>query len=67
MEVIADRSGKWCGNAIRLATHEEAEAYAHDLFMRWMLVRETRVIESADPVNYRFDSNEGRLVRLEED
>jgi hypothetical protein len=52
-EVIADTSGKWCGNALRVATREEAEANVRDLMMRWFAVRETRVVESDDPVNYR--------------
>ena len=51
-EVIADSSGEWCGNSLRFATKEEAEANVFDLSMRWMLVRETRVVESTDPVNY---------------
>src|SRR5229473_3394484 len=50
-EVIADASGKWCGNALRFATREEAEANVRDLMMRWFAVRETRVVESDDPVN----------------
>jgi len=29
-EVIADSSGKWCGNALRFATREEAEANVRD-------------------------------------
>ena len=53
-EVIADRSGQWCGNALRFATREEAEANVRDLMMRWFAVRETRVLESNDPVNYRY-------------
>ena len=53
-EVIADSSGKWCGNALRFATREEAEANVRDLSMRWLAVRETRVVESADPVNYTY-------------
>jgi hypothetical protein len=52
-EVIADNSGKWCGNAVRFATKEEAEADVRDLANRWFLVRETRVVESSDPVNYK--------------
>jgi hypothetical protein len=52
-EVIADSSGKWCGNALRFATRQEAEANVQDLMMRWFAVRETRVVESDDPVNYR--------------
>ena len=51
-EVIADASGKWCGNGRRFATREEAEANARDLMMRWFAaVLETRLVESDDPVN----------------
>ena len=53
-EVIADSSGKFYGNALRFATREEAEANVKDLAARWILVRETRVVESDDPVNYRY-------------
>ena len=58
-EVIADDSGKWVGNALRFATKAEAEANVADLFSRWMLVKETRVTESSDPVNYAWVN--GRL------
>lgn len=58
-EVIADSSGKWAGNALRFATREEAEANVSNLAARWFLVRETRVVESDDPVNYRWV--DGRL------
>jgi len=50
VEVIADNSGKWCGNALRFATRADAELYAVNLSMRWTLVRDWRVVESADPV-----------------
>jgi hypothetical protein len=53
-EVIADSSGKWSGNALRFATREEAEANVHDLMMRWFAVRDTRVVECDDPVNYSY-------------
>jgi hypothetical protein len=53
-EVIADASGQWSSNACRFETEAEAEAYAHDLFMRWTLVRETRVVQCNDPVVCRF-------------
>jgi hypothetical protein len=62
-EVIADSSGKFCGNALRFATKEEAEANVLDLSFRWTAVRETRVVESADPVNYRYVN--GRLEKVE--
>jgi hypothetical protein len=52
-EVIADHSGKWCGNALRFATEAEAWEDVRDLANRWFAVRETRVVKSEDPVNYR--------------
>ena len=52
VEVIADNSGQWAGNACRYPTKEEAEVAAIDLSMRWMLVRDWRVVESDDPANY---------------
>jgi hypothetical protein len=61
-EVIADSSGKWCGNALRFATKEEAEISVANLAMRWLAVRETRVVESDDPVNYAIVGNEMKAV-----
>jgi len=61
-EVIADSSGKWAGNALRFATRQEAEANVQDLMMRWFAVHETRVVQSDDPVNYRYIN--GRLESL---
>lgn len=62
-EVIADGSGKWVGNALRFATKEEAEANVRALAWRWLAVMETRVVESSDPVNYRYV--DGSLVAME--
>jgi hypothetical protein len=53
-EVIADDSGTWAGNALRFATEAEAQMYVRDLSMRWTLVRDTRVVESDEPVNYQI-------------
>jgi hypothetical protein len=53
-EVQADSSGKWSGNALRFATRDEAEDNVRALAKRWSLVRDTRVIESDDPVNSRW-------------
>jgi hypothetical protein len=64
-EVIADNTGKWCGNALRFATKEEAEANVKDLECRWFAVRETRVVECGDPVNYRWVPGKG-LEAVEE-
>lgn len=63
-EVIADSSGQWVGNQLRFATRAEAEAQVFDLSMRWTLVRDTRVVPSEDPVNYRYV--DGRLLDLVE-
>lgn len=64
-EVIADSSGTWCDNGLRFATREEAEANVLALAVRWFLVRETRVVETDEPVNYAWV--DGALVRLEEE
>lgn len=45
VEVIADNSGQWAGNALEFATREEAENYASDLYARWTAVQKTRVVE----------------------
>ena len=47
----------------RFETREQADAYVRDLAFRWTLVRQTRVVESEEPVNYRFV--EGRLRSTE--
>ena len=63
-EVIADGSGQWAGNSLRFATREEAEANVRALSTRWMAVRDTRVVESDDPVNYAWV--DGRTVPVPE-
>jgi hypothetical protein len=45
VEVIADSSGKWCGNGLRFDTEAAAEAYARDLMDRWVLVTDWRVVK----------------------
>ena len=50
-EVIADESKKWCPNGLAFERKEDAEAWVADLACRWILVRETRVVESDEPVN----------------
>lgn len=63
-EVIADSGGKWTGNGLRFATEAEALANVAHLADRWMLVRDTRVVESNDPVNYAWI--DGELVTVKE-
>jgi len=53
-EVQTDDTGKWYGNALRFATSGEAKAQVRELMMRWFAVRDTRVIECDEPVNYRY-------------
>jgi hypothetical protein len=62
-EVQTDDTGKWYGNALRFGTREEAEAQVQDLMIRWFAVKETRVVECNDPVNYRYV--DGRLENIE--
>ena len=61
-EVIADASGKWCGNALRFPTFEEADGNVRDLYARWTLVRDFRVVPSTDEPNHRWQ--EGKLISL---
>lgn len=56
-EVIADNSGTWAGNALRFTTRAAAESWVEGLRMRWMLVREIRVVESDDEPNRDSDGN----------
>lgn len=65
-EVQADSSGTWSGNACRFATEAEAQEYVADLAWRWTLVQGTRVVLSEDPVNYRWDPEINKAVRIEE-
>ena len=62
-EVIADSSGKWNDNALRFATKPEAAAYADDLYARWTLVRQTRVVEVDGVPNYRW--KDGKLFAIQ--
>jgi hypothetical protein len=62
-EVIADNSGKWYGNALRFATKAEAESSAYDLACSWTVVRDWRVVECDDPVNYRLVDGRREEVR----
>lgn len=61
-EVIADSSGEWASNSLRFATEVEAKEYAKDLASRWLLVREYRVVQSDDPVNYEW--KDGKPVNV---
>lgn len=61
-EVTIEKNGKWCGNALRFATREEAEAQVRDLSYRWMGMEDWRVVESDDPVNYAYVDGQLRAI-----
>lgn len=62
-EVQTDSTGKWYGNALRFATREEAMAQVSDLAYRWTSVRDMRVVESDDPVNYAYVDHKLRAIQ----
>ena len=64
-EVIADDTGKWYGNSLRFATRDEAMANVKDLFTRWTLVTDYRVVESSLPVTHRWVPGVGLAERIE--
>lgn len=64
-EVSTDSTGKFAGNALRFETREEAQEWVTDLSYRWILVRDTRVVESTDPVNYRMVDGRAEAVTPE--
>lgn len=54
-EFQAVRETSWNTNALVFATEEEAEAYARDLFSRWMGAQDWRVVDVDKEVNYIWD------------
>ncbi len=46
-------------NAQAFATHREAEQSAASRFMRWTMPIGYEVVESDEPVNYRWDDEKG--------
>jgi len=62
-EVRTGSDPKFYGNALPFATHEEARLNVKDLERRWMLVVDTRVVESEDPVNFAWV--DGQLEAVE--
>jgi hypothetical protein len=58
-EVLVD--GAWSGNGMAFETKEEAERWGLDLLARWIVPRDSRAVESDEPVNYRLVA--GQAVR----
>lgn len=64
-EVIADGSGTWNRNALRFATEKEAQGWVDNLRRNWTLVIDTRVVETDDPVNYRFNFDTKEIEKVD--
>lgn len=56
-EVLVSGESEFASNALRFASHDEAAAYGRDLMNRWFAVKEMRVAESADAVNYVYGAD----------
>jgi len=50
-------------NAVRFATAEEAEAAGKDKYSKWTMAEEYRVVESEDPVNYKWENGDAWPIR----
>lgn len=59
---VGDPPDHFTSNAARFATQKEAEAYGFDLGMRWFGFDDSKILESPDPVNARWDFNARRIV-----
>jgi len=53
---------EFVSNALTFETEKEAEEYGRDLFSRWMAVKETKVLPSDEPVNYRFINGQAERI-----
>lgn len=56
----------WCDNQQRFATHDEAKKSAASRFSRWTVPTNYGVAQSTDPVNTRWDDEEGDVMLPEE-
>ncbi len=53
-EIQTMHDEKYYPNATCFATYDEAKSAAQDIYSRWLLATDWRVVESTDPVNYRI-------------
>lgn len=56
---IAGEGDKWCMNAQAFVTEEEAMNSARARFRVWTACYDYNILESTDPVNYRWDNEKG--------
>ena len=54
----------WASDMLRFATSEEADNHGSELLSRWYTPDKYRVVETDDPINYRFDFDQYKAVRL---
>lgn len=63
-EISTDGGATFGHNAQVFATHDEANAMAKDIFMRWFAATHYRVCETEEPVNSRLvDTAEGWVLQ----
>jgi hypothetical protein len=55
-EIKAIGENEFCCNSLCFATYNEALESAEDLQSRWIMVKEIRVVESDQPVNYKREN-----------
>lgn len=58
----ADSNGQWVSNTLRFATPGEADGYLKEVEVRWVSVRQIRVVACNDPVNVTWQ--DGKLVHI---
>lgn len=51
VEVLATGDTSYCSNGLRFKEKEDAETYALNLSMRWLAVKDYRIVESMDEPN----------------
>jgi len=49
-------------NGLCFETEREAKDYGVDLFSRWSVVKETKVLTSDEPINYRFINGQAERI-----
>lgn len=57
--------GEWVGSAMRFATEQEAINAGSELMSRWFYAKDCRAVLTNDPVNYKFDAETWRYIRLD--
>jgi hypothetical protein len=58
-EVITEGNAIWKTSPLRFASEAEAKLYVASLSLLWKTVRQTRVVESSDPINFAFGEGLG--------